>query len=93
MLPVMVARPVPLTYSFLLAARDRWGRLEMRPCYHLPHQEQIEKMFRDHWAEESWDRVKVGSTGVRILLNLEILILNLDALRCVSQAGRSQAER
>lgn len=92
MLPVMVARPVPLTYSFLLA-RDRWERLEMRPCYHLPHQEQIGKMFRDHWAEEPWDRVKVGSTGVRILLGLEILILNLDSLHCVAREGGSQAER
>lgn len=89
----MVARPVPLTY-FLLA-RDRWERLETRPCDHMPCREQIGAMFRDPWAEETWDKVKVVSIGVRMLPNLEILILNLDVLRCVTQTGRfsSQAER
>lgn len=46
-----------------------------------------------HWAEEPRDRVNVGNTGVRILLGLEILILNLDALHCVARAGGFQAER
>lgn len=52
-------------------------------------------MFRDPWAEETWDKVKVVSIGVRILPNLEILILNLDVLHCVTQTERffSQAER
>lgn len=84
---------MPLTY-FLLA-RDRWERLEMRPCDHIPHREQIGTMSRDPWAEETWDKVRVVSTGVRILPNLEILILSPDVLHCVTQTGRlfSQAER